>query len=89
MPEAAAAAAEHAELFTDDGGRQAVRMAPGYEFEGDRVRVSRLGRGVLIEPAGADAPTFDAAAMFAQIDQEGGLDVFAAFDHRPGKAGDS
>jgi virulence-associated protein VagC len=86
MPEAAA---EHAELFTDDAGRQAVRLPPGYEFAGERVRVSRLGRGVLIEPAGADDPAFDAAAMFAQIDQEGGLDVFAAALDRPGKAGDS
>jgi virulence-associated protein VagC len=68
---------EHAELFTHEG-RQAIRLPPGFRFEGARVRISRLGRGLLVEPAGADDPAFDAAAMFAQIDEEGGLDVFAA-----------
>jgi virulence-associated protein VagC len=74
------AEAERAELFTHDGG-QAVRLPPGFEFEGGWVRVSRLGRAVLLEPAGAgEGPALDAATMFAEIDREGGLDVFAALD---------
>jgi virulence-associated protein VagC len=75
---------EHAELFTD-GDAQAVRLPPGFRFEGERVRISRSGRAVLLEPVGPDETMLDAAAMFAEIDSQGGLDVFAAYnrDHAP------
>lgn len=45
-----------AKLFRN-GASQAVRLPKEFRFEGDRVRISRLGDGVLIEPIKAD---FDA-----------------------------
>jgi antitoxin VapB len=38
-----------ARLFWN-GRSQAVRLPKEFRFEGDRVRVSRMGAGVLIEP---------------------------------------
>jgi antitoxin VapB len=38
-----------AKLFWN-GRSQAVRLPKEFRFEGDRVRVSRMGAGVLIEP---------------------------------------
>ena len=38
-----------AKLFRN-GRSQAVRLPKEFRFEGDRVRISRAGRGVLIEP---------------------------------------
>src|ERR1700683_2282475 len=39
----------HAKLFWN-GRSQAVRLPKEFRFEGDRVRVSRMGAGGLIEP---------------------------------------
>jgi antitoxin VapB len=43
-----------AKLFRN-GRSQAVRLPREFRFEGDRVRVRRVGRGVLLEPFVADA----------------------------------
>lgn len=40
---------KHAKLFKH-GGSQAVRLPNEFRMPGDRVRISRVGRGVLIEP---------------------------------------
>ena len=38
-----------AKLFWS-GRSQAVRLPKAFRFEGDRVRVSRMGAGILLEP---------------------------------------
>ena len=42
-----------AKLFMN-GRSQAVRLPKEFRFEGDRVRVQRVGRGVLLEPMRVD-----------------------------------
>lgn len=42
-----------AKLFMN-GRSQAVRLPKEFRFEGDSVRVRRVGRGVLIEPVFTD-----------------------------------
>ena len=55
-----------AKLFRN-GRSQAVRLPREFRFEGDRVRVRRAGRGVVVEP------------MFANVtDWFAALDRFAA-----------
>ena len=55
-----------AKLFWN-GRSQAVRLPKEFRFEGDRVRISRVGKGVLIEPV--EAPTKESVeAWFAKID---------------------
>lgn len=46
--------ASFAKLFMN-GRSQAVRLPAEFRFQGDRVRVSRHGRGVLLEPVVSDA----------------------------------
>jgi antitoxin VapB len=38
-----------------NGGSQAVRLPKEFRFEGEEVRVRRLGRGVLLEPMTASS----------------------------------
>jgi antitoxin VapB len=52
-----------AKLFRN-GRSQAVRLPQEFRFEGDRVRIRRLGQGVLLEPM---APSI--ADWFAALDQ--------------------
>lgn len=52
-----------AKLFRN-GRSQAVRLPREFRFEGDRVRVRRAGRGVLVEPMFTDV-----AEWFAELDQ--------------------
>ncbi|MBI2187039.1 MAG: AbrB/MazE/SpoVT family DNA-binding domain-containing protein [Acidobacteria bacterium] len=53
-----------AKLFRN-GRSQAVRLPREFRFEGDRVRVRRAGRGVLVEPVFANvAEWFDALDRF-------------------------
>src|SRR5260221_8647949 len=52
-----------AKLFRN-GRSQAVRLPRELRFEGDRVRVRRAGRGVLVEPIFADVDTW-----FAELDR--------------------
>ena len=54
-----------AKLFKN-GRSQAVRLPREFRFDGDRVRVRRAGRGVLIEPV-----LKDVAAWFADLDRLG------------------
>jgi antitoxin VapB len=54
-----------ARLFRN-GRSQAVRLPREFRFRGDRVRVRRVGRGVLLEPMVADV-----AEWFAELDQLG------------------
>jgi len=62
MPEEAVA-----RLFMN-GRSQAVRLPKEFRFTGDRVRVRRLGRGVLLEPLDI-AP--EVHAWFARLDALG------------------
>ena len=52
-----------AKIFTN-GRSQAVRLPQEFRFSGSQVRVSRQGRGVLLEPL---APTVD--DWFAELDR--------------------
>ena len=52
-----------AKLFRN-GRSQAVRLPREFRFEGDRVRVRRAGRGVLVEPMFADV-----SQWFAELDR--------------------
>ena len=49
-----------ATLFRN-GGSQAVRLPRAFQFSGNRVRVRRMGKGVLLEPLPADASEWFAA----------------------------
>jgi len=52
-----------AKIFTH-GRSQAVRLPLAFRMPGERVRVSRMGRGVLIEPMSANLH-----AGFAELDR--------------------
>ena len=52
-----------AKLFKN-GRSQAIRLPREFRFEGDRVRVRRAGRGVLLEPMFTDV-----SAWFAELDR--------------------
>ncbi len=52
-----------AKLFKN-GRSQAVRLPREFRFEGDRVRVRRLGRGVLVEPIFTNV-----SEWFAELDR--------------------
>ena len=54
-----------AKLF-QNGRSQAVRLPREFRFPGDRVRVRRFGRGVLLEPL-----TEDVQEWFAEMDRLG------------------
>ena len=54
---------KYAKLFRN-GNSQAVRLPQEFRFQGDKVRVRRYGRGVLLEPM-----SFDLKAWFAEMDQ--------------------
>ena len=59
-----------AKLF-QTGRSQAVRLPKEFRFEGDEVRISRAGRGVLLEPMPVDWK-----AVFAAMDEIGGDPIF-------------
>lgn len=52
-----------AKLF-QNGRSQAVRLPREFRFEGDRVRIRRVGRGVLLEPV-----IQDPAELFRKLDE--------------------
>ena len=52
-----------AKLFRN-GRSQAVRLPREFRFEGDRVRVRRVGRGVMVEPRFANVTDW-----FAELDR--------------------
>ena len=54
---------KHAKLFVN-GRSQAVRLPREFRFPGSEVRITRVGRGVLLEPVG-----FEVADWFAELDR--------------------
>ncbi len=54
-----------AKLFSN-GRSQAVRLPREFRFEGDRVRIRRVGAGILLEPL-----VTNAADWFAALDRYG------------------
>ena len=63
-----------AKLFWN-GRSQAVRLPKEFRFEGDRVRVSRMGAGVLIEPI-LESKNESVEEWFARIDSFKGDPLF-------------
>jgi antitoxin VapB len=66
-----------AKLFRN-GRSQAVRLPQEFRFPGDRVRIRRIGDGVLLEPAEVDID-----AWFAELDRLGSGDFMAEGRDQP------
>jgi antitoxin VapB len=66
-----------ARLFTH-GRSQAVRLPKEFRLPGDRVRVRRLGDGVLLEPIAADVD-----AWFAELDRFADVPFFEDGRNQP------
>jgi antitoxin VapB len=66
-----------AKLFRS-GRSQAVRLPREFRFEGDRVRVRRVGRGVLVEPMFTDV-----SEWFAELDRLGPEPFMPEGRHQP------
>jgi antitoxin VapB len=65
MKKAAVSDTRTAKLFKH-GRSQAVRLPKEFCLPGTKVRVRRIGQGVLLEPIGAP---FDVKAWFAKLDE--------------------
>ena len=65
-----------AKLFRN-GRSQAVRLPREFRFRGDRVRIRRSGKGVLLEPY------FDVKSWFAELDKFGGEEIMRGGRHQP------
>jgi antitoxin VapB len=63
-----------AKLFWN-GRSQAVRLPKEFRFEGDRVRVTRMGAGVLLEPI-AEVRKETVEEWFARMDAMGADPLF-------------
>lgn len=63
-----------AKLFWN-GRSQAVRLPKAFRFEGDRVRVSRMGAGILLEPV-PKIRKETAEQLFARMDAMGADPIF-------------
>jgi antitoxin VapB len=63
-----------AKLFWN-GRSQAVRLPKEFRFEGDRVRVTRMGAGVLLEPV-LDTKKESVEEWFARMDAMGADPLF-------------
>lgn len=75
MPRSAANSnSSEAKLFWN-GRSQAVRLPKEFRFAGDRVRVKRVGKGVLLEPFPAKH-TETVEEWFARLDAMGGDPLF-------------
>jgi len=66
-----------AKLFRN-GRSQAVRLPREFRFEGDRVRIRRVGGGVLLEPL-----SLDAARWFDELDQYNSEPFIPCGRHQP------
>ncbi len=66
-----------AKLFRN-GRSQAVRLPREFRFEGDRVRIRRVGGGVLLEPL-----SLDAARWFDELDQYNSEPFIPGGRHQP------
>jgi len=64
----------NARLFWN-GRSQAVRLPKEFRFEGDRVRVSRMGAGILLEPV-PKIRKETAEQLFARMDAMGADPIF-------------
>lgn len=71
------AEARIAKLFRN-GRSQAVRLPQEFRFQGDRVRIRRVGKGVLLEPIVADV-----GSWFAELDRCGQEPFMAEGRHQP------
>ena len=74
----------HFARIFQNGSSQAVRLPKEFRFEGDRVRVRRLGTGVLLEPI-----TLDVDAFFKAIDGCDASDFMANGREQPGMPDDA
>jgi antitoxin VapB len=63
-----------ARLFWN-GRSQAVRLPKEFRFEGDRVRVTRMGAGILLEPV-AVVVKESPEELFTRMDAMGGDPIF-------------
>jgi antitoxin VapB len=63
-----------AKLFWN-GRSQAVRLPKAFRFEGNRVRVTRMGAGVLLEPV-PEAKKETVEEWFARMDAMGADPIF-------------
>ena len=63
-----------AKLFWN-GRSQAVRLPKEFRFEGDQVRVTRMGAGVLLESV-PDAKKESMEELFARMDAMGAAPLF-------------
>jgi antitoxin VapB len=63
-----------AKLFKN-GRSQAVRLPKEFRFEGDRVRVTRMGAVVMLEPV-AETGKETVEEWFARLDALGGDPIF-------------
>jgi antitoxin VapB len=68
-----------AKLF-QNGRSQAVRLPREFRFEGDRVRIRRIGQGVLLEPV-----IQDPKELFRRLDElnESSSESFPARGKQP------
>ena len=66
-----------AKLFRN-GRSQAIRLPREFRFKGDRVRVRRDGRGVLVEPMYSDVD-----AWFAELDRLGAEPIMTEGRQQP------
>ncbi len=65
-----------AKLFRN-GRSQAVRLPQEFRFRGDKVRIRRSGKGVLLEPY------FDLKSWFSELDKFRGDDVMSGGRRQP------
>ena len=63
-----------AKLFWNDRS-QAVRLPKEFRFEGDRVRVTRMCAGILLEPL-PEAKKETVEELFVRMDAMGGDPIF-------------
>ena len=63
-----------AKLFWN-GHSQAVRLPKEFRFAGDRVRVTRMGAGILLEPV-PETKKETPEELFARMDAMGGDPIF-------------
>ena len=65
-----------AKLFLN-GRSQAVRLPQEYRFRGDRVRIRRSGKGVILEPY------FEVKSWFAELDKFGHEEIMRGGRRQP------
>jgi antitoxin VapB len=74
---------EHAKLFWS-GRSQAVRLPKAYRFEGEEVRIRRLGEAVILEPVARDWAWLDAVVGPVDADFEAAAAEEPGEQERPG-----